>query len=160
MRTQDGDAQRECKSTKRRETRDWNQTVFVPEGWLPVDIVNAYAFELPFPLPQAGSMGINKHDVECIASAMADPNLRWRNMCHFTVAPYQGEPGENANKVNKYGYIQNDYIGQLVLMSGHHRFLAFLLCDLPPSELPSVQMRTAPLSVPYVFPWLIVQWSK
>lgn len=160
IRVQEGDTQSGCESTKQHETRYWDRTVFVPEGWLPADIINAYAFELPFPLPQAGSMLIKKRDVECIASALADPNLRWRNMCHFSVAPYEGEPGEDANKVNELGYIQNDYVGQPVLISGHHRFLASLLCGVPPSELPPVQMRTAPLSVPFVFPWSIVQWGK
>jgi hypothetical protein len=160
LRAQKGDARSECKSTKQHQTRHWKRTVFVPEGWQPVDIVNAYAFELPFPLPHAGTMGINKRDVECIASAMANPNLRWRNMCLFTVAPYEGEAGEKANTMNELGYVQNDYVGQPVLMSGHHRFLAFLLCGLPPPELPPVQMRNAPLTLPYVFPWFVVEWGK
>jgi hypothetical protein len=112
----------------------------------PIDIIKAYPFEFSFPSFHAGQMGVNKHDVECIASAMADPNLRWRNMCRFTIAPYEGPASE--------------YEGHYVLITGHHRFLAFLLCGISPSELPPFHIRTAPLALPYVFPWPIVQWGK
>ncbi len=140
------DQQCECKSTKQRETRHWNRSVFVPDGMQPLDIIKAYPFKISLPPFHAGQMGINKHDVECIASAMADPNLRWRKMCHFTIA-YCDDT-------------RSDYAGHNVLITGHHRFLAFLLCGVPPLDLPPVHIRMAPLDLPYVFPWTTVEWGK
>jgi hypothetical protein len=147
----------ECKSCKQHETRCWNCTVFVPEGWQPVDILQRYAFDSPFPTLHAGHM-VNKRDVECIASAMVNPALWWRNMCHFTVAPYEMPLG-TPDEVNSEGFNPYHYDGQPVLMAGHHRFLAYLLCGLPPGELPPVHIRTAPIGLPYVFPWPVVEWS-
>jgi hypothetical protein len=148
----------ECKSTKQHETRCWDRTVFVPDGWEPIDIIRNYRFELPFSLPHAGHM-VNKRDVECIASAMVEPSLWWRNMCHFVVAPFELAPG-TPDEVNSMGFNLHDYDGEPVLTAGHHRFLAYLLCGLPPSELPPVHVRTAPIGLPYIFPWPVVQWSK
>ena len=157
-RTRQDSAQPECKSTKQREVRCWNRTVFVPEGMQPIGIIEAYPFEFPFPPFHAGHMGVNKRDVECIASAMAEPYLRWRNMCHFTVAPYE-IPDVPEGRVNKLGFNPDDFLGHEVLITGHHRFLAFLLCGVRPSELPPIHIRTAPIAVPYLFPWPVVQWG-
>ena len=153
-RVRENDSQCECKSTKQKETRYWNRTVFVPEGVQPIDVIKAYPFRIPFPPFHAGQMGVKKHDVECIASAMADPDLRWRNMCHFTIATYDA----SVSAVN--GPSPNDYEGHYVLITGHHRFLAFLLCGIPPLELAPIHVRTAPLALPYMFPWPVVQWGK
>ena len=152
-RERENDNQCECKSTKRREPRGWNRTVIVPEEMQPIDIITAYPFEFPFPPFHAGQMGVNKHDVECIASAMVNPNLRWRNMCHFVIAPYEQDLSK--------GMVDDpeEYMGDQVLLTGHHRFLALLLCGIPPSELPPIQIRVAPMEVPYVFPWSIVEWG-
>jgi hypothetical protein len=159
-RPREDDLQWECKSTKQQETRCWSRTVFVLEGMRPIDIIRAYPVKIPFPPFHAGHMGVNKHDVECIASAMADPNLRWRKMCHFTVAAFETPaPDLPEGGMDKLGFNPSDYAVGQVLISGHHRFLAFLLCGIPPSELPPVQIRTAPIAVPYMFPWSIVQWG-
>jgi hypothetical protein len=158
-RVRENDNQCECKSTKQRETRDWNRTVFVPEEMQPIDIITAYPFEFPFPQFHAGQMGVNKHDVECIASAMVDPNLRWRNMCHFVIAPYEAQAMHLPKRImDAYSFDPEDYVGDQVLITGHHRFLALLLCGIPPSELPPIQIRTAPLAMS-VFPWSIVEWG-
>jgi hypothetical protein len=158
--TREGDNQEECRSTKQHETRCWGRSVFVPARMQPIDIVRAYPFELPFPLFQAGQMGVNKHDIECIASAMADPNLRWRNMCHFLTAPYDGQATHVPKSMAEaHSFDPEDYAGDQVLLTGHHRFLALLLCGIPPAELPPIQVRTAPMNVPYVFPWSIVEWG-
>jgi hypothetical protein len=42
-----------------------------------------------------------------------------------------------------YRFDPEDYVGVQVLITGHHRFLALLLCGLPSSELPPIQVRTA-----------------
>ena len=153
------DDQRECRSTKQHETRCWDRTVFVPLGMQPIDIIQAYPFELPFPPFQAGQISVNQRDVECIASAMIDPNLRWRNMCHFVIAPYEGKTLHLPKRLkNIYSFDPEDYAGQSVLITGHHRFLAFLLCGLPPAELPPIQVRPAALAVT-IFPWEIVEWG-
>lgn len=152
----------ECRSTKQHETRCWNRTVFVPEGWQPIDIIKAYPFALPSPPFHAGHM-VNKRDVECIASAMVDPNLRWRTMCDLSVAPFE-VPAGTPDEVSSSHFNPHDYAGCLVLTAGHHRFLAYLLCglppsSLPPSELPPLRIREMPIALPYIFPWSIVVWS-
>lgn len=157
-RTTVNSSQEECRSTKQQETRCWGRTVCVPEGMQPVDIINACQFESPLLSVHAGQMGINQHDVECIASAMADPNLRWQNMCNFMVAPCEGMALPN-RILEKNNLVLADYVGDQVLLTGHHRFLALLLCGVPLSELPPIQIRTAPMGVPYVFPWSIVEWG-
>jgi len=148
----------ECRSTKQQETRCWSRTICVPNGMQPADIINACPFESPLLSVHAGQMGINKHDVECIASAMADPNLRWKNMCNFMVAPCEGIALPKS-VMEKRNFVLEDYLGHQVLLTGHHRFLALLLCGVLLSELPPIQIRTAPMSVPYVFPWSIVEWG-
>ncbi|MBN1219898.1 MAG: hypothetical protein JXM69_13295 [Anaerolineae bacterium] len=157
-RARQGDSQDECQSTKQHETRCWNRTIFVPTGMQPIDIINAYPFELPLPPFHSGQMGVNKHDVECIASAMVDPNLRWRNMGDFMIAPCEAVSWPK-RIVETYGLNPKDYEGEQVLLTGHHRFLALLLFGIPPAELPPLQVRTAPMPVPYVFPWSIVEWG-
>jgi hypothetical protein len=157
-RTPANQSQKDCKSTKQTETRCWARMVFVPERMKPIDIINAYPFEFSFSPFHAGQMGVNKHDVECIASAMADPDLRWRNMCDFMVARCEGIALPK-RVLDKHNLVLEDYLGDPVLLTGHHRFLALLLCGIPPSELPPIQIRTAPMGVPYVFPWSIVEWG-
>ena len=54
---------------------------------------------------------------------MANPALRWRNMCHFVVARYEQDLSKR---------ITDDletYVGDQVLLTGHHRFLAALCVD-------------------------------
>lgn len=153
---EDGD-HGECRSTKQHQTRCWNRTVFVPAGVQPLDILKAYPFKIPLPPCYAGQPSVNQHDVECIASAMLDPNLRWHNMCHFVIAPYEARTMHSPPEA--YRFDPEDYVGVQVLITGHHRFLALLLCGLPPSELPPIQVRTAALAV-NVFPWSAVEWGE
>jgi len=148
----ENDNQSECSSTKQQETRSWHRTVLVPEAMQPGDLITAYPFEFPFPPFHAGQMGVNKHDVECIASAMADPSLRWRKMCHFLIAPYEVD-------LSKGGDVPVADVGDHVLLTGHHRFLAFLLCGIPLSDLPPIQISVAPMGVPYATPWPVVEWG-
>ena len=158
LRPKKGDEACECHASKQREARYWERTVLVPEGWRPVDIIEAYPYPLPSPLPQAGHW-LNKRDVECIASAMADPSLRREKMGHFSIAPFEVSAQE-PDEVNSLGYNPHDYDGQMVFTAGHHRFLAYLLCGVPPSELPPIQFREMPITVPYLFPWSILVWGK
>jgi len=151
-----GDTQSECTSRKQQENRYWDRTKFVPDGMKPVDIITAYPYEFPFPWFHAGQMGVKKHDVECIASAMADPNLRWSNMGHFSVVSLDA----SALDTNAVGYNPNENDVNYVLISGHHRFLAYLLCGIHPSELPPIHIRTTELGLPYAFPWSMVEWGK
>ena len=149
-RVREDDDQCECGSTKQREARHWNRTVFVPEAMQPIDIITTYSRGLPLPPFHAGQPSVNKHDVECIASAMMDPNLRWRNMYNFLIAPYDGQD-------DNVGGIFIDQ-GEQVLITGHHRFLAWLLVGAPPSRFAPLHVRTAPMSV-IVFPWSMVEWG-
>jgi len=151
-----GDTRSECTSRKQQENRYWDRTILVPDGTKPIDIITAYPYEFPFPLFHAGQMGVKKHDVECIASAMADPNLRWSNMGPFSVVSYDASAMEM--KEVRYNPAENDV--NYVLISGHHRFLAYLLCGIHPSELPPIHIRTTQLGLPYAFPWSVVEWGK
>jgi len=156
-----GDTRCECTSRKQQENRYWDRTLRVPEGMKPVDIITAYPYEFPFPLFHAGQMGVKKHDVECIASAMADPNLRWSNMGHFSVVSLDASALDmNAERMKEVGYNPNEKDVNYVLISGHHRFLAYLFCGMPPSELPPIHIRTTPLGLPYAFPWSLVEWGR
>jgi len=156
-----GDTQSECTSRKQQENRNWDRTIFVPEGMKPIDIITDYPQEFPFPLFHAGQMGVKKRDVECIASAMADPNLRWSNMGHFSVVSLDASALDmNADGMEEVRYNPNKNDINYVLISGHHRFLAYLLCGIHPSELPSIHIRTTQLGLPYAFPWSVVEWGK
>ena len=143
----------ECKSTKQRETRSWNRTVIVPPEMKPIDLIMACPFEFQFPPFHAGQMGVNKHDVECIASAMADPNLRWGKMCDFLIAPYERDTSSGRPASPE------EFVGDKVLLTGHHRLLALHLCGIPPSDLPPIEIRLAPMGVSYATPWSIVEWG-
>lgn len=138
-------AQRECQSAKEHETRGWKRTVTVPEGLQPIDLIQKFRGDLPMPPFHALQLTINKNDVECIASAMVNPNLRWRKMYHFTIAPYEGKDPA--------------FKGDWVLISGHHRLLAFLLSGIGPSDDCPLQVSKAPLAMS-AFPWTTVIWGK
>jgi hypothetical protein len=138
-------AQGECKATKKQETRCWERTVCVPEGMQPIDLIREYSHGLPLPPFHALQLTVNKRDVECIASAMANPDLRWHNMYYFTIARYDA-PHEKLN-------------GAWVLISGHHRFLAYLLSGAPPSEACPLRVIIAPFATS-LFPWSNVIWGK
>jgi hypothetical protein len=85
---------------------------------------------------------------------MVDPNLRWRNMGQFMTAPYEAQAAHRSDSFDP-----EDYAGDQVLLTGHHRFLALLLCGIPLSELPPIRIRIAPMEVPYIFPWSVVEWG-
>ena len=153
------EAEADCRSTKQHETRAWERTVFVPDGMQPVDIIRAYPFKIGLPRFKAGQISVNKRDVECIASAMLNPSLRWTNMGLFTVAPYEPSPhGLSQDAMPEYNFDPADYAGKPVLITGHHRFLALLLSQLPPAQLPPIQIRTGALAVS-IYPWAAVEWG-
>lgn len=135
----------ECQTTKDHDSRCWERTVFVPDGMQPVDLIAHFSGDLPLPPFHALQLTVNKKDVECIASAMTNPSLRWRNLYHFTIAPYDGPNPE--------------WSGQWVLISGHHRFLAYLLSGTSPSEKCPLRVSKAPLATS-LFPWSDVIWGK
>ena len=60
--------------------------------------------------------------------------------------------------MDAYHFDPEDYVGDQVLITGHHRFLAFLLCGMPSAELPPIQMKKTPLAVS-IFPWSMVEWG-
>lgn len=78
-------------------------------------------------------------------------------MYHFVIAPYEAQTIHSPPEA--YRFDPEDYAGVQVLITGHHRFLALLLCGLPPSELPPIQVRTAALAV-NLFPWSAVEWGE
>ena len=166
QRTRPNDDQDECSTSKQHQRRAWRRTVLVPPDRQPIDLIKTYRHKLPLPACYAGQNGINKQNVECIASAMADPNLRWRNMFDFVIAPYEprsipispGSAGASGPTGGPYDFDPAQYAGKPVLIAGHHRFLALLLCGLPPAELPPIHVRTAALSVA-IFRWSVVEWS-
>jgi hypothetical protein len=137
--------QSECKSTKKQEMRCWERTIFVPDGMQPIDLIRQYSPSLSLPPFHALQLTVNKRDVECIASAMLNPNLRWHNLYYFTIAPFDA-PNEA-------------FDGEWVLISGHHRFLAYLLSGAPPSEACPLRVIKAPLATS-LFPWSNVIWGK
>ena len=132
-------------STPKQETRCWERTVLVPDGMQPIDLIRQRAGSLSLPPFHALQLTVNKHDVECIASAMANPNLRWHNMYYFTIAPYDAP--------------NDDRHGEWVLISGHHRFLAYVLSGAPPSEACPLKLIKAPLAMS-LFLWSDVIWGK
>ncbi|MBN1287058.1 MAG: hypothetical protein JXB47_16780 [Anaerolineae bacterium] len=150
VRTADAGRPCECESSKQREARSWNRTIFVPDGMQPLGLITECTHGLPLPPFHAGQTGVNKFDVECIASAMLDPDLRWLHMYYFVIAPYDGPAAFG----DEYGI----ELGEMVLVTGHHRFLAWLLAGVPPSDTTPLQVQTAPLSVA-VFPWSAVEWG-
>jgi hypothetical protein len=137
--------QGECKSTKKQEARCWERTIFVPNGMQPGDLIRHYSQGLSLPPFHALQLTVNRRDVECIASAMANPNLRWHNMYYFTIAPFDA-PNEELN-------------GEWVLISGHHRLLAYLLAGVSPSEACPLRVIKAPFATS-LFPWSSVIWGK
>lgn len=134
-----------CKTRKEQEIRTWERTIFVPDDMQPIDLIQYYSHDLPLPPFHSLQLTVNKKDVECIASAMLDPNLHWRNLYHFTIAPYDGPQTQHTNK--------------WVLISGHHRFLAYLLASVGPSENCPLQITKAPFATS-LFPWSSVIWGK
>ena len=151
---------REGSSPKRCETGLWKRTIFVQDGMQPTDIVESYPFDLPFPVFYAGIPEIKKRKVEYVASAMANPDLRCERICSFSVARYQ-RASIDLPKISVGGlcFEPQAYMGERVLVEGHHSFLAFLLCGLPPSELQPIRINMARYRVERLFPWWMVTWS-
>jgi hypothetical protein len=139
----------------------WKRTIFVPEGIQPIDIVEAYPFDLPFPMFCAGIPKLKKRRVEYIASAMADLELRWEKMCSFSVARYQKAPtGTPEISIGGLCFEPEAYVGERVLVEGHHCFLAFLLCGLPPSDLQPIRINNLRDRVERLYPWWMVSWTS
>lgn len=157
--TTDG-AEGECKCTKQRETRTWNRTVFVPEQMQPIDVITTYSFHLPLPPFFPMQPSVNKFDVECIASAMANPKLHWYTLYHLTIAPFEpfSAHGLQPAKIGE-DFDPQEFIGANVLISGHHRFLAFLLSGTPPADKSHIQVIKAP-TASSLFPWTVVEWGR
>ncbi len=150
----------DCRGTRGGETRAWDRIVRIADGILPLDLIKSYSRGLPLPPFHSGQISLNKEDVECIATAMLDPNLRWHGLYHFTVAPYQALPAYATKPlIDRRRYNPADYEGQLVLINGHHRFLAFLLSGMPPPDPAQIKVTVAASAVT-VFPWHVVEWGK
>jgi hypothetical protein len=150
----------ESMGTSRLEAPICERTVFVPARVQPMDIVEGYPYDLPFPMFCAGSPKLNKEKVEYIASAMADPDLRWEKMCTFTVARYQLTSVKQAEiSMGGLCYNPEEFVGKNVLVSGHHSFMAFLLCGLPPSDHQPIRINLARVPVQQVYPWWMVFWE-
>lgn len=140
----------ECHDVGRR----WRRTVSIPEGVTPGSIISTISMGLGVGMPpfHAGQDSVNKRDVECIASGMQQGYAR-AGWYHFTFGRYTG--GMRTAYPARLGYDPNDYLGQWVLVDGHHRFLALLISGVAPMT-PSTNMLGI---APNVYPWWAVSWG-
>ncbi len=134
----------------RRTGLSWNRTIFVPDE-TPLQLIARRSYlafldfdpAMPnftaFPPFHAGQFGVNKANVECIASGMMNGLFTNTDPIQFEQLSHDYSNGISA--------------GEWALANGHHRFLAAILVGY--------HLPTAPGGIAMQpTPWELVRWSE
>jgi len=135
----------ECRVPGNAKT--WNRTIFVPNGWNPVDLIRSQGLGLP-PF-HAGQPSVSKKQVECVASAFKQGI--WIEV-GGSVAPISFGKWNGRTKAGVN-------VGDWVLADGHNRFLGSLLSGVSLKTFTPdyANSKGFPLNA---VPWDSFEWGK